>query len=57
MAGGLSVSVRQPITGTSWENIQEHAKWQARQAIATGNDKWLTSLGRAYYEKFLKEKL
>ena len=46
-----------PINGTTWDNIQEHAKWQARQAIATGNDKWLTSLARGYYEKFLKEKL
>lgn len=51
------MNTSQPITGTCWENIQEHAKWQARQAIATGNNKWLTSLGRAYYEKFLKEKL
>ena len=46
-----------PISGTTWDSIQEHAKWQARQAIATGNDKWLTSLARGYYEKFLKEKL
>ena len=57
MAGGFPMNTSAPINGTTWDSIQEHAKWQARQAIATGNDKWLTSLGRAYYEKFLKEKL
>jgi len=47
---------RNPLTGFEWDRIQEHAKESALEAIATGDSSKLTALGRAYYEKYRKER-
>ena len=50
------MSLRDRITGDSWERIQNQAKADAQDAFETGKTKGLTALGRAYYQKLANGK-
>tara|TARA_R100001463_G_scaffold2450_4_gene10373 strand:- start:2090 stop:2272 length:183 start_codon:yes stop_codon:yes gene_type:complete len=53
MAGRPSSA--QCISWSNWDSIQEAAKADAKQAIATGDSSKLTALGKGYFHKFTKE--
>ena len=53
MAGRPSSA--QCISWSNWDSIQEAAKADAKQAIATGDSSKLTALGRGYFHKFIRE--
>ena len=46
----------QCITYARADAVQQHAKESALKALKTGKTEGLTVLGRAYYEKFKKQR-
>jgi len=46
----------QCITYANADAVQEHAKAAALKALKTGTTKGLTALGRAYYDKYRRQR-